>query len=1462
MASANAPQVYWEKVEVPNASFEMPVEKSLIPGWTGIIGAQGASGSVTMSSENASEGACSVRLMDEEANASIEIRSERIEATPGVFYTAAADVFIESGIGISACLYMEFWDSENRVIETARQRCNPQEPNIDQGTYAITSLINGQEWHHIMAQAHAPEGTVVLTIKLVSTVANVGVSYWDNVRLFRLDEAKLELELKPTLGWAPQFQSEIVLPERIPVTIDWADNDLTHAPVTFGVPFPNNVVSGTDQLRLVTEQGTFVPAQFEVTATWDKKDGPMRWVLVNAHVQRGEQYFLEYREGVAEPVAGLHIDETEQAFTIRTGPMQAVISKVEPTVLHQVVLDLDGDGEFSSDETIVAPDQAMRNLPVVVDGKGNQYVAGGTAEDFKAEVVRSGPLEVVIRREGWYTGNDGARFAQFITYTHFFAGETGVRHDHTLVTTFDSTQHQIRDIRLSVPLMVDDQERAWFASDESSAGNLLSLAPGVTGSLLQESHNRWVLASAAETEVAHGERAGGWFGLADTRWGAFAGWRDFWQQYPAELEVRDKVLHLHLWPSHGVDVLDFAPSAFMGVDYPGDRIFHNDFYKGGLDSWAQAYGLGKTHNIWIGFHISDQRDHAAALTRSFVNKPVLALASPEWNAATGVMGRVHHEDRENHPELESILDALIHRKLWLQERLGNYGWIDYGDVNYRLSNPLNPESISFVLWRQWASMFYGGPNVAPLLYLRSGRRDAWDLHRTNTRHIADIDIAHLDHRGFAKRKGGRYGGNGGIIHYGANMYDLGPDTHLRFMLYDYYLNGNLRVWEVANYYVENYLALASSEANGRYLHRATGGSLRLFCEAYEATWRPEYLEAMRQFAHILYGASTALGRTRYDDVYMNEGKIKYYQLTGDDQMRELFLQDMRALIDRRDFHVFDDIRHTTMAGLAHAYWFTGDERFLDFLLWQLEIALGPDESGSKHMVPTSGDPELIGATGQTLEHAYHATLGNQLPVVMKLCADLDIPLSYLLSSPRPSVVNKDEERRQAMTIHAPEGLTPPPLHEPVRVYFQVPEESLRPSIYVDTPVVLFNPAGEPVTEEGGISGWIDLSAGPVGLWSLAPISPLSRYQVKTHNLPPFFALEDASRYSEIGPWIEWISTTLPGDSPRESVPLGFRLHGKGSEHITAVHIAMDGATLYEGAQPPANLSLSVAELQSGPHEVEVRVMMSSGEEQRSRYDFQIEHVRLAADSVQWGERLRGTVPLAFESMVHPDEVQSSSVRLRRISDGEVGDAVIVHESSTLPEMLLLPTTDFEDGAYDLEVSLTTRSRVSTRHNARVIIDNWEIVEDTILPLLPGGWFGDVDRLKVVDRSEGWEYTGENPSSCFGDDQRIRLAPGANDGYLTWSLPNVTECTFTLYSRRGDIGDVVQIALSEDGETWTELPYTVGTEGSSEAGWFRLHVKGEIPAPTKGEYIRLTVRGSDASDQTVELGYAQLKALKH
>ena len=72
------------------------------------------------------------------------------------FIRAAADVFFEKSIGTSACIYLEFWNAQGRLIQSYRQCCDPREPNIDQGTYAVKSVINGREWHHIMVQAHAP----------------------------------------------------------------------------------------------------------------------------------------------------------------------------------------------------------------------------------------------------------------------------------------------------------------------------------------------------------------------------------------------------------------------------------------------------------------------------------------------------------------------------------------------------------------------------------------------------------------------------------------------------------------------------------------------------------------------------------------------------------------------------------------------------------------------------------------------------------------------------------------------------------------------------------------------------------------------------------------------------------------------------------------------------------------------------------------------------------------------------------------------------------------------------------------------------------------------------------------------------------------------------------------------------------------------------------------------------------
>ncbi|MFW5867432.1 MAG: LamG-like jellyroll fold domain-containing protein, partial [Armatimonadota bacterium] len=719
--------------------------------------------------------------------------------------------------------------------------------------------------------------------------------------------------------------------------------------------------------------------------------------------------------------------------------------------------------------------------------------------------------ETVIRREGWYTGADGTRFCQFITYTWFHAGSASVRHDHSLVVGFDTHEHTIRDIRLAVPVA-----GAVVSSDLSHDDGeqpLSFTADALPVRIVQSALDACTVTDASGAPVEGAGSGGRVSATAANGGGVGIAIRDFAEQYPMELEVTGEAVVAHLWPAHDAPVLDFAPSAQMGEDYPGDRVFWRDFYRGGLDSWTQAFGLAKTHNLQLSFlSDGDSRSRTLAELEAF-DEPVLAFADPEYACDTWAFGRVEADDPEQFPRVEAVLDAIMHRKLYLRNRLGNYGWINFGDVNYQLANALSPEEINFVHWRHWAQMFYGGPNIFYLNFMRSGDRDAWDFARVNTRHITDIDICHLDDDGeldfqFEKFKGGRYGGNGGICHYAANIYIIGCDSHLRFMMWDYYLNGTPRTWEVMHEFMDHLASLRHEGYNQIYRHRMTGGSVRFFAEAYEATWNPEYLSIAHQFADILYKAQEELGQTRYDDVYMNEGKVKYYQMTGDERMRDLFLNDMRILSEAKDAHVFADTRSTTLWGLAHAYWFTGDRSLLPFAAWQWEVA--------KSRVPTEGAAHEIGAVGWTFEHAYESTLGNQLPTWAALMADVEAlpgPSGPTGSGNGPIYLREDEDgeftvKLQVDLYQRVPGLGAAPFSNWEQWAQRLPEED-RPALVVTAPdgaeVARFDLLGDREQEAAmyiGPEGTRDVvqftvpADGQTGTYALAPNNEYVRVNMK------------------------------------------------------------------------------------------------------------------------------------------------------------------------------------------------------------------------------------------------------------------------------------------------------------------------------------------------------------------------------
>jgi hypothetical protein len=199
--------------------------------------------------------------------------------------------------------------------------------------------------------------------------------------------------LVPGFHWAPRFSRALTMParERVPVRVDWPDvPGFARSPVTFGVLFADQTLASVDHARLITADGTTVPAQIASTATGWRRDGSVRWALISATLDRETEYFVEYGTQVtARAPSGMTVTETDAAITVDTGPLQVSISRTRPTLL---------DAATVEERAVVTPLAAAANLPVVVGGDGTRYPA--SADGLQVSFVRRGPLETIVRREG------------------------------------------------------------------------------------------------------------------------------------------------------------------------------------------------------------------------------------------------------------------------------------------------------------------------------------------------------------------------------------------------------------------------------------------------------------------------------------------------------------------------------------------------------------------------------------------------------------------------------------------------------------------------------------------------------------------------------------------------------------------------------------------------------------------------------------------------------------------------------------------------------------------------------------------------------------------------------------------------------------------------------------------------------------------------------------------------------
>jgi GH43 family beta-xylosidase len=369
-----------------------------------------------------------------------------------------------------------------------------------------------------------------------------------------------------------------------------------------------------------------------------------------------------------------------------------------------------------------------------------------------------------------------------------------------------------------------------------------------------------------------------------------------------------------------------------------------------------------------------------------------------------------------------------------------------------------------------------------------------------------------------------------------------------------------------------------------------------------------------------------------------------------------------------------------------------------------------------------------------------------------------------------------------------------------------------------------------------------------------------------------FAINELALDSDTAGLSEMVVLGYPGGLPNQPGSLWISSPRRGSTlstdtplRIETLHISVQGAqlqldekTIYSGSALPENLLLHTAALAAGEHHLTAVATDRAGREYRYITSFSVEHLHINSPTAAT-RRLHGEVPIDIQILIKPEELTEITVGLIPITPEGAGAKIPLYEGSMAPTQLVLDTFDVADGAYDLQVKLTTDAGVITAESVRVLISNWETLKDPITPPLVHEWFGTIDRMKTTHASSGWVFAADRPEDYFGDAGRI-LRKEDSPEFLVWHLPQLQRFTLTLYATGSDIEETVTVSVSSDGDRWTDVPYTVNIAQRSESrDMLMLEVIGCMPLQWHAAYLRLLCTGP--LDPPLQLGQVLLVGLQ-
>jgi hypothetical protein len=759
--------------------------------------------------------------------------------------------------------------------------------------------------------------------------------------------------------------------------------DVSHWPITTGVPFAQGALVNAEQVRLVCGQKE-VPVQVQLTARWP--DGSVKWLLItflaSAAAAGQADYRLECGPTVrrAEVIEGLTVTGsgvavpgtrlfTADGVQINTGALSLRIDR------QGNIADVsDFDRRRFADNA--------RAGTVAEDPQGETFLPG----DGTLEIEEGGPIRAVVKTVCPLRGAKGAHVARIEQRIEVYRGLPWIRLHHTLVVDGPERFTALKRLSYRVPVA----DGVWTASLADGQSMQLDAASPSAYQLFDDA----VSADAAGAKPRKGRIVGSLVGAGSR--GCALAVRDFWQNYPKAFRIAKEAVEIDLCPAFPDGTYD---------KFPFEKEGHHLYYYLLGGRYRLKQGMAKTHELLLSLgppaevprsaRVSDPAETAdrrspagpetfgqsggtvgrpatAALCALF-QRPLLATAPAEVHCHSQAFYGVAPRNPERFKIYEEAIDRNLKAYPQTRERQRDYGMLNYGDwYGERGTN--------------WGNVEYDTQHALLLEYVRSGNPEAFFLAHATELHNRDVDTVHA--AADSRQRGGVHihvighvgdyfekavPGFLGYVHGGFSVSHAWTEGHFAH----YFLTGDRRSYEtgcaVADYFARRDL----SRPYDFFDCRVPGWHLIMMASAYHATGDPYYLNAARVVVERVLEAQDKAprplpdyqaaerkpfqqggwsrmmvpghceceprhrGNAGFMVAVLLSGLKYYHDVTGDPRVKQSIIDGAHYLLDETYSDEVHGFRYTScpktayrpgasplmVEGIARAYLWTRDERF-------------------------------------------------------------------------------------------------------------------------------------------------------------------------------------------------------------------------------------------------------------------------------------------------------------------------------------------------------------------------------------------------------------------------------------------------------------------------------------------------------------------------------------------------------